>query len=158
MLLRLPTPLPGAGSPAALQPLLARVLCLLRCPRGREADAGAQLTLLLLRKYGGGGGSSCCWHLDIASGTAFDPAAAAAVSSAAAGSSEASPAEQQHAQGQQAQERQQEQALPERQAAALWCFLSSACQLLESRVAAAQADMLEACRGGLAQGPLLALR
>ena len=155
MLLRLPTPLPGAGSPAALQPLLARALRLLGCPRGREADAGAQLTLLLLRKYGGGGGSSVCWHLDIAAGTACDPAAAApagsadASTAAAGGAANALPPPAQQAQA---------QAQAQRQAAALWCFLTSACELLELRVAAAQADMLDACRGGLAQGPLLALR
>lgn len=131
VLLRLPTPLPGLGSPAALQPLLARALRLLACPRGREADAGAQLLLLLLRKYGGAGaraGSSggCCWQLDVAAGTV----------------AAAPPAAEE----------------PDPQAAALWRLLASACDLLQQRLRLADQDMLEACRGGLVQGVLLALR
>lgn len=136
MLLRLPSPLPGLGTPAALRPLLACALRLLACPRGREADSGAQLLLLILRKYGGAeGDGGCCWQLDVARGEIAAPedAVAAPVGGAAA---------------QQAQ----------RQAAALWAFVSSACDLLGQRVELAQEDMLEACRGGLAQGVLLALR
>ena len=46
----------------------------------------------------------------------------------------------------------------QRQGEALWCFLSSACDLLQQRLQLAEGDMLEACRGGLAQGVLLAIR
>lgn len=134
VLLRLPTPLPGTGSPGELQPLLGRALCLLGCPRSREADAGAQLVVLLLRKYGGGSGArggsgvggSCCWLLDVAAGTVAAPLP-----------------------GRTAEELQGE---------ALWAFLVSGCDLLESRVQAAGQDWLEACRGNLALGVLLALR
>jgi hypothetical protein len=129
VLLRMPTPLPGFDSPAALQPLLRRVLLLLGLPRGRESDAGAQLLLLLLRKYAGATSEpnpGCCWRLNLATGTV-----------------EAAPA------GQAGRQRQGE---------ALWCFLSSACDLLQQRLQLAEGDMLEACRGGLAQGVLLAIR
>lgn len=133
VLLRFPTPLPGAASPAELQPLLARALRLLGCPRSRESDAGAQLVLLLLRKYGGGwsgAGGACCWRLDLAAGTVAAPEA-----------------------GEEGADQQWQ-----RQQEALWCFLSRSCDLLERRVRLAQEDMLEACRGGLALGALLALR
>lgn len=150
MLLRLPTPLPGAASPAELQPLLQRALRLLGCPRGREADAGAQLVLLLLRKYGGGwggggSGGGCAWLLDLAAGTVHAPDAEQ---------------QQQHAEGTTAQQAagtpaqhaaaagQDRPAADEQQADALWCFLSSSCQLLEQRVQLAQQDMLGACRWG----------
>lgn len=39
-LLRLPTPLPGIGSPEALLPQLQWAARLLRSPRVRESDAG----------------------------------------------------------------------------------------------------------------------
>ncbi|KAL4419934.1 hypothetical protein ABPG75_007032 [Micractinium tetrahymenae] len=142
VLLRLPTPLPGLATPAALRPLLACALRLLGCPRSRESDAGAQLLLLILRKYGGatggaaGGSGGCCWRLDVARGEVEAPQEAAPASGAADG------------EPQQAQQ----------QAAALWTFLGSACDLLERRIRLAEGDMLEACRGGLAQGVLLALR
>lgn len=143
MLLRLPTPLPGAATPAELAPLLARALRLLECPRGREADAGAQLTLLLLRKYGGGWGAGaargCCWLLDLSVGSVEAPEPIAPG-------------------GQQQQPAGQQQQAEQQQAAALWCFLSSGCDLLEQRIAAARADMLDACRSGLALGVMLALR
>ena len=128
VLLRLPTPLPGAASPAELQPLLRRALRLLGCPRGREADAGAQLMVLLLRKYGGGGvggsgSGGCAWLLDLAAGTVQAPADSAP-----------------------------DAGEEEQQAVALWCFFSSSCDLLEQRVQLAREDMLGACRcvcGGL---------
>ena len=131
VLLRLPTPLPGMDSPAAVQPLLRCALALLECPRGREVDAGAQLLVILLQKYGGGGGgastsaSTCCWLLDLAAGTVQAPPPEAAGAA---------------------------------QADALWCFLGSALELLRRRVAAARVDMLGACRGMLAQGALLTIK
>eukprot|EP00887_Chlorella_sp_A99_P000062 scaffold16.g62.t1 len=42
--------------------------------------------------------------------------------------------------------------------AALLATLASGCELVEARLAAARADLLGACRRGLAAGPLLALR
>lgn len=147
VLLRLPTPLPGAATPAELQPLLCRGLRLLGCPRGREADAGAQLVLLLLRKYGGGWGASCsgggcAWLLDLAEGTVQAPAAGEQQAGDEAGQQAAIAAgtagQQAAAQGASLQDDQQ--------AEALWCFLSSGCLLLEQRVQLAQQDMLAACR------------
>lgn len=137
VLLRLPSPLPGFATPAALAPLLRRALRLLACPRGREADAGAQLLLLLLRKYGGGDAGGCCWGLDVVSGAVEAPPTPPPPPPAGAAESGAE---------------------EEAREAALWCFLESACRLLQRRVELAQADMLGACRGGLAQGALLALR
>jgi hypothetical protein len=135
VLLRMPTPLPGFGSAPELQQLLRRALCLLACPRSREADAGAQLLLLLLRKYGGAGaggdGGGLCWRINLAACSVEAP--------------------DEHASPLPSPPRQ-------RQAAALWCFLSSACDLLQQRAELAAADLLAACCGGLAQGVLLALR
>jgi hypothetical protein len=151
VLLRLPAPLPGLGSPAALRPLLARALRLLGCPRGREADAGAQLLALLLRKYGGGGGGGgLCWHFDLARGTVEQAPVVPAPQAGVQASDDASLAAPAGQAGVAAGE--------EEQAAALWRFLSSAADLLQRRVELAAADLLEACRGGLALGVLLALR
>ena len=140
VLLRLPSPLPGTGTPAELQPLLLRALRLLGCPRGREADAGAQLVVLLLRKYGGGwaatssrgsGRNGCAWLLDLAAGTVQAPG------------QQTEPADEQQADGRKGQQVAGDE---ERQAEALWCFLSSGCRLLEQRVQLAREDMLGACR------------
>eukprot|EP00958_Prasinococcus_capsulatus_P004448 scaffold412_cov388-Prasinococcus_capsulatus_cf.AAC.22 len=51
LLVQLPTPLPGYGTPESLVPILEWALQLMRSPRVREGDAGALILRLIFHKY-----------------------------------------------------------------------------------------------------------
>ncbi|KAG2482469.1 hypothetical protein HYH03_018603 [Edaphochlamys debaryana] len=141
-LMRLPTPLPGLASGAALGPLLGWAVGLLGSPRMRESDAGARLIKILYAKYV----AQHRWRLELAPVPRALPPPPAAPPSGAAAAAGGAAASAASASGAAASS-----------AAAVLGFLQGLVDAVEAAVAAGRADLLGACRRSLAHGPLLLL-
>ncbi|MEW5310713.1 MAG: hypothetical protein WDW38_002483 [Sanguina aurantia] len=144
LLLALPCPLPGLGTPELLQQLLGWALGLVGSPRQRESDAGARLFRLVCSTYV----ARLHWVITLHNvpGKAAlqfrvaPPAAPSSQAAAAGGSTQAS--------------QEPQEAL----FVATLSLLQSLLQLLDHRLELARRDLVGACRKGLAHGPLLLLR
>jgi hypothetical protein len=146
LLLLLPSPLPGYATPESLQPLLDQALALSASPRVRESDAGSRLIKLLFAKYVRGLGWELALrphiHLRLPAASSGNANINGNGNSSAAPSSATAVAAAPTGASLMAQVR----------------FYGSLCDEVEAAISAGRANLLSACRRGLAHNPLLLTR